>query len=164
VAKLKKRQNRTKSGAFLLPLEEILIGFDIYARGLIDLTEYFQQSFQSYKIISSMQTIDFIDFQRIDIRIGTIIRTENFEKARKPAYKLWVDLGDLGVKKSSAQITDLYSAETLIGKQVICVCNFAPRQIADFMSEVLVTGFDNGNGQVILATSERIAPNGSKLH
>jgi tRNA-binding protein len=111
-----------------------------------------------------MQTIDFIDFQRIDIRVGTIIRVENFDKARKPAYKLWVDLGDLGVKKSSAQITDLYSAETLIGKQVICVCNFAPRQIADFMSEVLVTGFDNGNGQVILATSERIAPNGSKLH
>ncbi|WP_373493165.1 tRNA-binding protein [Aquiflexum sp.] len=111
-----------------------------------------------------MQTIDFIDFQRIDIRIGTIVKVENFEKARNPAYKLWVDLGDLGVKKSSAQITDLYTSDTLIGKQVICVCNFAPRQIADFMSEVLVTGFDNGKGQIILATSDTMAPNGAKLH
>ncbi|WP_373520407.1 tRNA-binding protein [Aquiflexum sp.] len=111
-----------------------------------------------------MQTIDFIDFQRIDIRIGTIVRVENFEKARKPAFKLWVDLGGLGIKKSSAQITDLYTSETLIGKQVICVCNFAPRQIADFMSEVLVTGFDNGKGDIILATSDNQAPNGAKLH
>lgn len=111
-----------------------------------------------------MQTIDINDFQRIDIRIGTIVKVENFEKARKPAYKIWVDLGGLGIKKSSAQITDLYGPDSLIGKQVICVCNFVPRQIADFMSEVLVTGFDDGMGRIILATSERIAPNGSKLH
>jgi tRNA-binding protein len=111
-----------------------------------------------------MQTIDFIDFQRIDFRIGTIIRVEKFDKARKPAYKLWVDLGELGIKKSSAQITDLYTTDMLIGKQVICVCNFAPKQIADFMSEVLVTGFDDGKRQVILATSDKLAPNGAKLH
>lgn len=111
-----------------------------------------------------MQTIDFNDFHRIDIRIGTIIKVENFDKARKPSYKVWVDLGELGVKKSSAQITDHYNPDSLIGKQVICVCNFAPRQIADFMSEVLITGFDDGTGKVILATSERIAPNGSKLY
>lgn len=111
-----------------------------------------------------MQTIDINDFQRIDIRIGTIVKVENFEKARKPAYKIWVDLGDLGVKKSSAQITDLYTVDSLIGKQVICVCNFVPRQIADFMSEVLVTGFDDGDGGIILATVDQLAPNGAKLH
>ncbi|WP_194973408.1 tRNA-binding protein [Aquiflexum lacus] len=111
-----------------------------------------------------MQTIDFIDFQRIDFRIGTIIRVEKFDKARKPAYKLWVDLGELGIKKSSAQITDLYTSDMLLGKQVICVCNFAPKQIADFMSEVLVTGFDDGNRQIILATSDKLVPNGAKLH
>lgn len=147
-----------------MPFEEISIGFVIYTGGLIALTEIFELSFQSYKIISSMQTIDFTDFQRIDIRIGTILRAENFEKAKKPAYKLWLDLGDLGVKKSSAQITDHYTPETLIGKQVICVCNFAPRQIADFMSEVLVTGFDDDKGHIILATSDHLAPNGAKLH
>lgn len=111
-----------------------------------------------------MQTIDFTDFTKADIRIGTIIRAEIFEKARKPAYKLWIDLGQLGVKKSSAQIRDLYRVEELIGKQVICVCNFEPKQIADFMSEVLVTGFDNGTGQIVLATSDQMVPNGSKLH
>lgn len=111
-----------------------------------------------------MQTIDIIDFQKIDVRIGTIIKTEVFEKARKSAFKLWVDLGELGVKKSSAQITDLYQLDELIGKQVICICNFPPRQIADFMSEILVTGFDDGHGRVALATVDSPVPNGSKLH
>ncbi|MDX5477386.1 MAG: tRNA-binding protein [Cyclobacteriaceae bacterium] len=111
-----------------------------------------------------MQTIDFSDFQRIDIRVGTIIRAENFDKARKPAYKVWVDLGELGVKKSSAQITRLYTPEELIGKQVICVCNFEPKQIADFRSEVLVTGFSDKMGNIVLAGTDKVVPNGSKLH
>lgn len=111
-----------------------------------------------------MQTIDYTDFQKIDIRIGTIVQAEVFENTRKPAYKLVVDLGDLGTKKSSAQITDLYQAEGLIGKQVICICNFPPRQIANFMSEILVTGFDDGQGRISLATVDFPVPNGGKLH
>ncbi|MCH7408008.1 tRNA-binding protein [Belliella sp. DSM 111904] len=111
-----------------------------------------------------MQTVDITDFQKIDLRIGSIVKIEEFEKARNPSYKLWIDLGDLGIKKSSAQITALYLPEELIGKQVICVCNFKPRQIADFMSEVLVTGFDQEKGKVALATVDMTVPNGSKLH
>jgi tRNA-binding protein len=110
-----------------------------------------------------MQTIDFCDFLRIDLRIGTIIKVENFDKARKPAYKLWIDLGETGIKKSSAQIKDFYEPETLIGKQVLCVCNFPPKQIADFMSEVLVTGFDDGSGKIVLSSIDRPVSNGSKL-
>lgn len=111
-----------------------------------------------------MQTIDFIEFQRIDLRIGTIVRAEIFAKTKKPAYKIWVDLGEIGIKKSSAQITGHYLPDQLIGKQVLCVCNFAPKQIADFMSEVLVTGFDDGSGQIVLAAADKAVPNGSKLH
>lgn len=112
-----------------------------------------------------MQTIDMEDFNKIDLRIGTITQVEVFDKARKPAYKIWIDLGpELGVKKSSAQVTDLYFPNELIGRQVLCVCNFNPRQIADFMSEVLVTGFTSSEGGIVLAISERVVPNGSKLH
>lgn len=111
-----------------------------------------------------MQTIDYTDFLRIELKIGTIIRAEYFEKARKPAYKIWVDLGDLGVKKSSAQITDHYTVESLIGKQVLCVCNFPPKQIADFISEVLVTGFSDNEGKIVLASVDQPVPNGASLH
>lgn len=110
-----------------------------------------------------MEHIIWEDFQKFDLRIGTIIRVEDFPKARKPAYKVWVDLGVLGVKKSSAQITTLYQKEELVGKQVLCVVNFLPRQIADFMSEILVTGFVLEDGVVVLATSDQAIPNGSKL-
>lgn len=111
-----------------------------------------------------MQTIDMEDFAKIDLRVGTILRAEAFDKAHKPAYKIWVDLGhELGVKKSSAQVTDLYRLEDLIGRQVVCVCNFKPRQIADFMSEVLVTGFSSEEG-IILTSVERAVANGAKLH
>jgi len=112
-----------------------------------------------------MQTIDYKDFDKIEFRVGTIIHSEIFEEAKKPAYKIWIDLGEeIGVKKSSAQITIHYTLEKLIGKQVICVCNFAPRQIANFMSEVLITGFLAKEGGVILAGVDQHVPNGSKLH
>ncbi|MBS4071549.1 MAG: tRNA-binding protein [Algoriphagus sp.] len=112
-----------------------------------------------------MQTIDLEDFNKIELRIGTIQRAELFEKAKKPAYKIWVDLGpDLGVKKSSAQVTVHYSLSDLPGKQVLCVCNLKPRQIADFMSEVLITGFSSSEGGIFLATSDLPAPNGARLH
>ncbi len=110
-----------------------------------------------------MQTIEYSDFQKLNMRIGTIVRVENFEKAKKSSYKIWIDLGDLGIKKSAAQITHHYTKENLVGKQVVCVCNFKPKQIADFISEVLVTGFDDGVGQVVLASSDQKVPNGSKL-
>ncbi|AWW30525.1 tRNA-binding protein [Echinicola strongylocentroti] len=110
-----------------------------------------------------MQTIQFSDFQKVEIRIGTIVSAEIFKEAKKPAYKLQVDLGKLGIKKSSAQITEYYKAEDLPGKQVICICNFPPKQIANIMSEVLVTGFHDENGHVSLATTDLKVPDGTKL-
>jgi tRNA-binding protein len=112
-----------------------------------------------------MQTIDLEDFKKVDLRIGTIIQAEVFEKAKKPAYKLWIDLGsEIGIRKSSAQLTVHYQHSDLIGRQVVCVCNLKPRQIADFMSEVLVTGFTSENGGIILACADQSVPNGQRLH
>jgi len=108
--------------------------------------------------------ISWDDFEKVDLRVGTIVKVENFPEARKPAYKLLIDLGDdLGLKKSSAQITGLYSKEKLLNKQVICVTNFPPRQIGPYMSEVLTTGFYRESGEVVLAVPERKLPNGLKL-
>ena len=109
-----------------------------------------------------METINWSDFEKVELRAGTIVKVEDFPEAKKPACKLWIDLGDLGTKKSSAQITKLYKKEDLIGKQVLCVVNFPPKQIGNFISEVLTTGFVTEEG-VVLAVPEKPVENGSKL-
>lgn len=103
------------------------------------------------------------DFEKIDLRIGTIIKAEKFEKVRNPSYKLWIDFGDLGIKKSSAQITVLYTIPEIIGKQIIAVVNFEPKQIADFMSEVLVLGALGANKEVTLLITDKFAQNGQSI-
>jgi tRNA-binding protein len=108
--------------------------------------------------------IAFDDFLKVDVRVGTILTAEPFPQARKPAYRLTIDFGpDIGVKKSSAQITRYYTPETLVGRQVAAVVNFAPRQIGPFMSEVLTLGFPDENGEVILVQPSQAAPNGGRL-
>lgn len=107
--------------------------------------------------------VTFDDFLKLDIRVGTIVSAEVFEEAKKPAYKLQVDFGEkIGIKKSSAQITELYNTQELIGKQVLAVVNFPPRQIANYMSEILVLGTYSKDG-VVLITPDKKAENGDKL-
>ncbi|WP_026777415.1 tRNA-binding protein [Polaribacter sp. Hel_I_88] len=108
-------------------------------------------------------TITFEDFLKVDIKIGTIIEVNDFPKARKPAYQLKIDFGVLGVKKSSAQITDLYSKEDLHKKQVAAIINFKPRQIANFMSECLVLGIYNTDGDVVLLQASKGIKNGEQV-
>ena len=110
-----------------------------------------------------MEPISWQDFEKVEIRAGTINRVEDFPEAKVPAYKIWADFGDFGIMKSSAQVTKLYSKADLLGLQIIGVINFPPKQIGTFMSEFLVTGFILKNGEVVLAEPQQSVPNGSRL-
>lgn len=109
--------------------------------------------------------ISFEDFLKVEIRVGTIVKTEPFPEAHRPAFKLWVDFGsDLGVKKTSAQVTKHYQLEDLPGRQVAAVVNFPDKQIGKFMSEVLVLGFPDGDGEVVMIGPDQKVPNGGRLY
>ena len=110
-----------------------------------------------------MRQITYEHFEKVDIRVGKIIKVEDFPKARKPAYKLWIDFGSSGIKKSSAQITKLYRKADLAGRLVIAVINFPPRQIADFISEVLVLGVVLDNDEVVLVQPDSDVPLGKRI-
>ena len=103
------------------------------------------------------------DFEKVELRVGTITRVEPFKEARTPAYIIHVNLGKIGIKKSSAQLTKHYTLETLLGKQVICVTNFEPKQIGPIKSEVLITGFEDENGDIILSAVDMEVPDGHRL-
>ena len=110
-----------------------------------------------------METITWHDFEKVELRVGTILQVLDFPEARKPAYKIQVDFGEFGIRWSSAQITKHYTKEELVGRQIIGVVNFPKKQIATFMSEFLVTGFADENGDIVLAAVDKPVPNGQKL-
>jgi len=111
-----------------------------------------------------MNDLQWSEFQKVEIRVGTIIQAEDLPQARKPAYILKIDFGaTIGIKKSSAQITDVYTKDNLVGKRILAVTNFPPKQIGSIMSECLVTGFHREDGAVILATPDEAIPNGTRL-
>ena len=112
----------------------------------------------------TMSTISYDDFLKVDIRLGTITDAQEFPEARRPAYKLWIDFGEeLGTKKTSAQITQHYTLDELVGKRVCAVVNFPPKQVGPFMSEVLTLGFMDENNTVVLISPDHDAPNGARL-
>lgn len=108
--------------------------------------------------------ISYEDFTNVEMRVGKVLEVKDFTKARKPAYQMVIDFGDFGIKKTSAQITEEYTKEELIGRLVIAVTNFPPKQIADFMSEVLVLGINNEKGHVVLLQPERDVPVGERVY
>lgn len=111
-----------------------------------------------------MKTISWDEFESVELRVGTIVRVELFPEARKPAYKVWVDFGpQIGEKKTSVQITRLYTPEELVGRQIVGVVNFPPKQVGPFLSEFLLTGFTDAEGAIVIAIPERPVPNGAKL-
>lgn len=110
-----------------------------------------------------MDRIEWSDFERVGLCVGTVVTARPFSEARKPAYQLEIDFGPWGLRKSSAQITHHYTPESLVGRQVVAVVNFPPKQIGPFMSEVLVTGFHDAAGEVVLISPDRPVPNGSRL-
>lgn len=110
-----------------------------------------------------MEQIRYEDFAKVDIRVGRVVQVEDFPEAHKPAYKLWIDFGELGVKKSSAQITQLYTKQEVSDRLILAVVNLQPRQIANFMSEVLVLGIVLGDGEVVLIGSDRPVPPGKRV-
>jgi tRNA-binding protein len=111
-----------------------------------------------------VQTIEWNDFEKVELRVGTIVEVSEFPEARKPAWKLKIDFGaDIGLRKSRAQITDLYTAEELLGRQIVAVVNFPPKQIGPMRSECLVTGFHREDGAVVLARPDSEVPNGARL-
>lgn len=114
-------------------------------------------------IFTAMQHITWNDFEKVELRAGTILQVLDFPEARKPAYKLQVDFGELGIKWSSAQITKHYTKQELVGRQILGVVNFPEKQIGKFMSQFLVTGLADEDGNIVLAAVERPVPNGSKL-
>jgi tRNA-binding protein len=111
-----------------------------------------------------MEQINWKDFEKVELRAGTILEVHDFPEARKPAYKLKIDFGELGIKWSSAQITKLYTKEELLGRQVVAVVNFPEKQIANFMSQCLVTGFPDIDGNVVLTALSHPVPNGAKMY
>lgn len=111
-----------------------------------------------------MNKITWPDFEKVALHVGTVIQVEDFPEAKKPAYKIWVDFGEkIGVKKTSAQVTFHYTKHDLLGRQIVGVVNFEPKQIANFISEFLLTGFADENGHIIITTVDKPTPNGSKL-
>ena len=114
-------------------------------------------------IFAPMDTINWADFEKIELRAGTVLEAFDFPEARRPAYKVRVDFGEFGVKWSSAQITKHYTKQELVGRQIAGVINFPKKQIANFMSEFLVTGFADENGDIVLTAIDKKVPNGSKL-
>jgi tRNA-binding protein len=115
------------------------------------------------ELVENLEIISWSDFEKVELRVGTIVRAEPFPEARTPAFKLFVDFGEFGIKQSSAQITAAYRIDELVGMQVIAVINFEPKRIAGFKSEVLIAGFERAPGEVILGTPGKAVPNGAKL-